>query len=1210
MDPSVAHEPVPPLSGDRPARGERDVTLALERGARALIAKQAEDGSWEGEVVWSAMLAAEFVLACHLMDRPIDPVRKRRLLLHFERTRLPSGTWGLSEWSESNLFVTVLVYVASRILGAEAKDPLLAGALAFIRKEGAANIPSWGKFWLAMMNLYAWEGVNPVSPALWGMPRWVPIHPSRYYCHTRLIYMAMAALYGQRLTAAKTSLIEALRLELYPNGFEAIDFAAARTQLRRGDLYTEPSAVLWASYRVLGALEGILGESRRRESLRALRKRIRYELRTTNHTSISPVSGLLNILALHHADPYDPDAEKAFAKLDDWIWEDDDRGTRVTGARSVSWDTSFAVQTLVEVARHVDVREALERGGRFLATQQMHGPFTVSAAEIDRVEPDGGYCFAGVWHGWPVSDCTAEAIVARLASPLGPPPRHDVESAVRFILGSQNTDGGFGSYERRRTPFGLEWLNPAEMFGDSMTENSHVECTASCIVGLARARDHLPDPEIVDRPIARGVERLRALQLPSGAWLGAWGVRLVYGTLFAVRGLLAGGVRSTDPQIRRACEMLKSHQRADGGWGEAHVEAPSPVYLDGDRGLVIQTAWALLALLAAADSDEDAMARAARFLANAQLESGDFSQPEPAGVFFHTALLDYTLYKSYFPVWALAQYETHRKAASNTDCHPEERSDEGPHMPRVGSFGPSAVRMTVDPTASKRRAREKGHEGTMNSPQTASGTHHPTGRRIPRVSGGLPLVGHLVPFVRTAVKLLDRARAECGDVAAFDVGPKKMVLLTGPKASEAFFRAPDDVLNPSEAYKMMEPVFGKDVVYDAPPAKMAEQFSMLLPCLQDKRMRGYGEVIAREVDRSLESWGDEGVIDMYEYTKVLTNFTSSTCLLGRRFRDEMSEEFAPIYSDLERGITPLAYLNAHLPIPTFRKRDRARVQLVDMITRMIADRRGASGEGEDFLQILMETQYKNGERLSEHEITGLLLAAMFAGHHTSAVTAAWMMLELLRTPSLYDRVRDEIFRVYGADGPVTYSSLREVPVTEGSVKETLRMHPPLFMLMRVAMRDWEYDGYVVPKGTNLIVSPTVTHRIPELFREPDRFDPDRFGPGREEDKVPFAFQAFGGGSHKCLGNAFALLQIKTVFAILMRRFEFSLYGDPLEPDFHGIVIGPRQPCRVRYRRIRSDEALDLAAKARSGRAEVNGKAAATNGTREPSRCPATGAGHA
>src|SRR5215510_6276950 len=142
------------------------------------------------------------------------------------------------------------------------------------------------------------------------------------------------------------------------------------------------------------------------------------------------------------------------------------------------------------------------------------------------------------------------------------------------------------------------------------------------------------------------------------------------------------------------------------------------------------------------------------------------------------------------------------------------------------------------------------------------------GRPIPRLSGGLPLVGHLVSFVRTAVQLLERARAECGDVAAFNVGPKQMVLLTGPEASEAFFRAPDSVLNPSEAYKMMTPVFGKDVVYDAPMDKMAEQFTMLLPCLQDRRMRSYAEVITKEVASSIADFPEQGVLDMYEYTKV------------------------------------------------------------------------------------------------------------------------------------------------------------------------------------------------------------------------------------------------------------------------------------------------------------------------------------------------------
>src|SRR5580700_1392849 len=217
-----------------------EVSIALERGARALVAKQAADGSWEGEVIWSAMLASEYVLACHMMGRAIEPARRRRILLHFERTRLSSGTWGLSEWSEPSLFVTVLVYVAARVLGVEREDPLLERALAFIRREDAGKIPSWGKFWLAIMNLYAWEGVNPVSPEIWGMPRWLPIHPARYYCHTRLIYMGMATLYGQRLTAPRSAVVDALRLELYPNGMEAVDFREARTSLREGDLYAPP----------------------------------------------------------------------------------------------------------------------------------------------------------------------------------------------------------------------------------------------------------------------------------------------------------------------------------------------------------------------------------------------------------------------------------------------------------------------------------------------------------------------------------------------------------------------------------------------------------------------------------------------------------------------------------------------------------------------------------------------------------------------------------------------------------------------------------------------------------------------------------------------------------------------------------------------------------------------------------------------------------
>lgn len=440
-------------------------------------------------------------------------------------------------------------------------------------------------------------------------------------------------------------------------------------------------------------------------------------------------------------------------------------------------------------------------------------------------------------------------------------------------------------------------------------------------------------------------------------------------------------------------------------------------------------------------------------------------------------------------------------------------------------------------------------------------------RPPPQLSGGLPVVGHTVEFVRSTIELLFRAHRELGEVAGFRVFHRDMVALFGPDAHEAVFRAPDAVLSPTEAYKIMTPVFGKDVVYDATPERMAEQLKMLLPALKDRRMRTYGEAVVLETEDTVRGWGQSGVVDFVEFCRVLTNFTSSRCLLGKEFREGMSEEFAAVYHDLEGGVTPLAYINAHLPVPSFRRRDKARVRMVEMISGIIRDRRQDDRKGEDFLQTLMDSSYSDGTTLTEHEITGLLLAGIFAGHHTSSVTTAWTLLELLQNPSCLSRAIAEVDRVFGDGRPVTHAALRELTFVESCVKEALRLHPPLFMLVRVAKEDFAFKGYSIPKGTWIVVSPTVSHRIAEVFTDPDAFDPDRFGPGREEDKKrDFGFIAFGGGRHKCLGNAFAILQIKAILALLLGQFDFGLCGDAIATDFHGLVLGPKQPCRIRYRR--------------------------------------------
>lgn len=445
-------------------------------------------------------------------------------------------------------------------------------------------------------------------------------------------------------------------------------------------------------------------------------------------------------------------------------------------------------------------------------------------------------------------------------------------------------------------------------------------------------------------------------------------------------------------------------------------------------------------------------------------------------------------------------------------------------------------------------------------------------KKPPVVSGALPVIGHAVEFASDCLTLLWRAYQEHGDICGFRIFHKDVVLFSGVAAQEAMYRQPDEVLSPNEAYKIMVPVFGKDVVYDAPPERMNEQLGMIRPALQDKRMRTYGEIVAAETRRMVASWGERGEVDLVEFCATLTNFTSTHCLIGREFREQMSDEFAKVYYDLERGITPASYIHPNLPLPSMLRRDRARVRLVQMIGGIVEARRKSGSEGEDFLQTLMDARYKDGTRLSDHEITGMLLAAMFAGHHTSSVTTAWTLIELLQHPDYLDRVRDELQQVYGAGADVTFQSLRQIPLTEFAIKEALRLHPPLYILLRAVVSRFEYGGYVFEPGTWIANSPWVSHRIPGVFTDPERFDPDRFAPGREEDKKQFSFVSFGGGRHKCLGNAFALLQVKTIFAILLRGFEFELLHDPVVVE-SGLVMGPKKPFRVRYRRLLPDGAF-------------------------------------
>ena len=434
--------------------------------------------------------------------------------------------------------------------------------------------------------------------------------------------------------------------------------------------------------------------------------------------------------------------------------------------------------------------------------------------------------------------------------------------------------------------------------------------------------------------------------------------------------------------------------------------------------------------------------------------------------------------------------------------------------------------------------------------------------------GALPIVGNMIAFAKNPFEYMMGLRAKFGEIGEFRMFHQKMVLMTGPEANEVFFRAPDEQLDQNEAYKVMTPIFGKGVVFDAPPHIKNQQLKMLMPVLRDKPMRTYSQVIVDEVEDLVKDWGDSGEINLLEFMKQLTIYTSSHCLLGTEFRYELNEEFAKIYHDLEEGMHPIAFIFPNFPLPVLRRRDKARVRIEELVTEIIAKRAKKKEKSEDAFQMLIDATYDDGSKLSAHEITGLLVGTIFAGHHTTAGSAAWVLIELARRPEILKSVLSELDQLFGVDGEVTFQSLREIPLLERVIKEVLRLHPPLIFLIRKVNRDLQFKDFTIKAGKFVCTSPRVSHRIPEVFPDPEKFDPDRYLEGRNEDKIPFSWIAFGGGRHKCTGNAFAMLQLKAIFSILLRRFEFELVdaSESYEDDFEQMVVQPKEPCRVRYRR--------------------------------------------
>ena len=409
----------------------------------------------------------------------------------------------------------------------------------------------------------------------------------------------------------------------------------------------------------------------------------------------------------------------------------------------------------------------------------------------------------------------------------------------------------------------------------------------------------------------------------------------------------------------------------------------------------------------------------------------------------------------------------------------------------------------------------------------------------PVLSGAKPGLGHLLEFGRNRAGLLMRGLEEQGRVFTVKLGPQNVAVLIGPEYHRTFFMETDKSLNIGTPYKFLRASFG-EVFFMAGHDEYVRQKPFVTQAFRREKMVRYIEVMGQEVRKWLDKLGDEGEFEIVETMSHLAQEVAGYALMGERFQEEAGREFWDLYVDLTKGIDPI--LPPNLPLPKFWRRDRARARML-AILQPILDERRAHPEGyDDFLQDFVDSRYNDTqEPIEDYVLLNLMLGLMFAGHETTAGQAAWNVILLLQHPEYLQRVVAEIeeFAPYGE--PVTGKTLHALTHLGYAVTETERLRPSADMLLRDVDEAIDIGGYHIPAGWKVQVASEVAHRLPDVFDEPDFYDPLRYAPGREEDKSDrFALIGFGGGVHKCTGMNFANNEISVITTLLLQQFDLEL----------------------------------------------------------------------
>lgn len=642
--------------GSTPDVSGRDLEAAISAASNSLLALQHPDGHFVFELEADATIPAEYVLMRHYLGEPVDAVLEEKIARYLRRIQSDDGGWSLFRDGVSNISAAVKAYYALKMIGDPVDAPHMQKARDWILAQGGASHSNvFTRNLLALFGAIPWSGVPVMPVEIMLLPRWFPFHIDKISYWARTVLIPLTVLNALKPKARN------------PKGVGIAElFVTPPERVRnwpKGPHQKFPwSQVFGGIDRVLRLVEPLFPKSLRKKSID---KAVAFTTERLNGEDglggIFPamVNSLLVYDALGY--PHDhPNYVTARGSIDKLLVIKEDEAY-CQPCLSPVWDTALAAHALME-AGGAEAEQRVDQALGWLKPLQVLDTVGDWAASRPGVRP-GGWAFQYANPHYPDVDDTAVVVMAMDRAiggdaSKGAAYRDAMARGREWIAGMQSKNGGWGAFDADNT---YEYLNQIP-FSDhgALLDPPTADVSARCVSMLAQLGERRETSPVLDKALAY----LERTQEKDGSWYGRWGMNYVYGTWSVLCALNAAGIDPSSATIRKAVDWLVSIQNSDGGWGE-DGESYSLAYKGYERApsTASQTAWALMALMAAGEVDHPAVGKGIAYLTSKQDGDGFWGEERfTATGFPRVFYLRYHGYSKFFPLWALARYRNLKAA--------------------------------------------------------------------------------------------------------------------------------------------------------------------------------------------------------------------------------------------------------------------------------------------------------------------------------------------------------------------------------------------------------------------------------------------------------------------------------------------------------------------------------------------------------------------